>query len=160
MAKIIFIPGSLRKDSLNKKLLEVCIKFFEQKAVECHLVAQSELNVPLINTDDEQTKFPATIKAIVEKINAADGVVFGVPEYNSGISPVIKNFVDWTSRLKPHPWKGKSVLLVGTSPSDFGAISGLAHTRDPFPTGIKCSMAPSSKTKRDKKISKWCWAIF
>ena len=130
-SKIVLIPASLHKNSLNKKLLEVCAEIIKKNNSESVMISQSDLNVPLINTDDPAL-FPASMKSLSDKINAADAVLIGAPEYNAGISPVLKNLIDWTSTLRPHPWKGKSVLLVGSSPGDFGAISGLAHSRIPL----------------------------
>lgn len=132
MTKVILIPGSLRKDSLNVHLLQVCESILKSKGVETTFVGASSLDIPLINTDNETTNFPQTVKEISESILTVNGVIIASPEYNGSISPIIKNFVDWTSRLKPHPWKFKNVLLTGTSPGYFGTIRSLQHTRVPF----------------------------
>ncbi len=132
MAKLVLIPGSLRKGSINKQLLDVCAAALKARGVEVIEATAAELNTPLINTDDEHDRFPPTVKSLSEKIMGANGVIIATPEYNGSISPIIKNFIDWTSRLKPHPWRAKPVLLTGTSPGYFGAVSGLLHTRTPF----------------------------
>ena len=131
MPKIVLIPGSLHKESLNRKLLKVCEECLKQKGIETLFIEQSDLNVPLINIDGS-VAFPPSIKTLSEKIASANAVIIGEPEYNAGMSPVVKNMIDWTSTLRPHPWKGKHVLLVGSSPGDFGAFSGLAHARIPL----------------------------
>ena len=151
--KVVFIPGSLHKNSLNKKLLEVCVEICKQKNVEPFMISQSDLNTPLINTDDPSL-FPASMKSLAEKISAANAVIIGAPEYNAGISPVLKNLIDWTSTLRPHPWKGKDVLLVGSSPGDFGAITGLAHSRSPLDRlGARVWPQPYALPHGDKVIN-------
>jgi chromate reductase len=154
MTKLILISGSLRKDSLNFQLLNVCEEILKTKGIEVLRTPQAALNIPIINTDDEHDKFPPTVKDWSQKIIAANGVLIATPEYNGSISPVIKNFVDWTSRLKPHPWKAKNVLLCGTSPGYFGTIKGLLHSRIPFET-LGAFVYPTSYAlpNGDKNIS-------
>ncbi|MEZ4814932.1 MAG: NADPH-dependent FMN reductase [Bdellovibrionota bacterium] len=129
MATILIVSGSLRKDSLNTKLAHVWAASFAKNGTEVEVVAADLLNVPLINQDIE---IPPSIKSLSDKIQLAKGVIICTPEYNGGISPVIKNAIDWTSTLRPHPWAGKPVFLSGTSPGALGAVSALLHTRNPL----------------------------
>ena len=132
MKKLILLPGSLRRDSYNVHLLKVCAEYLKAQDVQTLEVPAGDLNVPLINTDDEHDHFPPSVKDWSDKIISADGVVIATPEYNGSISPIIKNFIDWTSRLSPHPWKKKPVFLCGATPGYFGTIRGLEHSRHPL----------------------------
>ena len=132
MAKILFISGSLRQESLNTKLLKICASITEKLGYTCESVSAQDLNVPLINPDIEKTNFPESIKKIAKLVQDSDAIIFATPEYNGGISPVLKNFVDWTSRLQPHPWSKKNIFFTATSPGQFGAVQGMQHSRVPF----------------------------
>lgn len=153
MTKLILLPGSLRKESINVRLLDVCENILKSKGVEVVCVKQGDLNIPIINTDDEHDRFPPTVKTLSDLIINSNGVIVATPEYNGSISPVIKNFIDWTSRLKPHPWKAKNVLLCGTSSGYFGGIKGLQHSRTPFETlGAFVYPTPFALPNGDKLI--------
>jgi chromate reductase, NAD(P)H dehydrogenase (quinone) len=132
MAKFVIVPGALRKDSYNRKLAQVWEAFIKKQGHEAEVVSSEDLNAPLINEDIVATQFPAGIKKVADKIAAAQGVIFCSPEYNGSISPVTKNMIDWTSTLRPHPWRSKPVLLSGTSPGAFAAVVGILHTRNPL----------------------------
>lgn len=132
MTKLVIIPGSLRKESLNKKLAEVWGEVFKKNGIEVQIINSDELNVPLINEDDKETKFPASLRALSESVKAAAGVVICTPEYNGSISPVVKNMIDWTSTLSPHPWRAKPVLISGTTPGALATVAGMLHTQNPL----------------------------
>src|SRR5262245_29109175 len=65
---------------------------------------------------------PEPAKRLAARIAAADGMVLASPEYNNSIPGGLKNAVDWMSRLRPQPFKGKPILLLGASPGPYGAI--------------------------------------
>lgn len=132
MAKIVILSGSLRKDSLNTKLAQVWAEAFKQNGAEAHVVSSSDLNVPLVNEDIKESAFPESLRALSENIKGAVGVVICTPEYNGSISPVIKNTIDWTSMLSPHPWKAKPVLISGSTPGALATVAGMLHTQNPL----------------------------
>ena len=61
-----------------------------------------------------------------------DAVMISSPEYNYSISGVLKNLIDWVSRARPMPWRGKSIYLMSAAPSPMGGIRGLWQTRIPL----------------------------
>lgn len=132
MENFVIVSGSLRKDSLNTLLALVWAEAIKSLGAKAEVVPSEHLNVQLFNEDDKESRFPASLIEVSEKIKKAAGVVVCTPEYNGGISPVIKNMIDWTSTLSPHPWRSKPVLLSGTSPGALAAVAGLLHTRNPF----------------------------
>lgn len=110
--KLAAIVGTNAPQSYNRKLLQY---------MQRHFSAQVEIEVleidgiPLFNEQDAQNgHLPATAETLKEKVMAADGVVFGVPEYDHDIPSVLKSSLEWLS-YTVHPFNNKPVMLVGTS---------------------------------------------
>jgi len=76
---------------------------------------------PLYSDTIENTSFPEIATQYKEKIRAADGILVVTPEYNRSMPGSLKNVLDWTSRGKDLPWKGKSVGVIGASDGVRGA---------------------------------------
>ncbi|BAC44087.1 NAD(P)H-dependent oxidoreductase [Malacoplasma penetrans] len=93
--KILFVIGSLRKESFNKQLAASAEKLLVSKGVEVEYLQYGDL--PFVNQDIE---FPApnSVVDVRNKIKSADGVWLFTPEYNFSIPPVVKNLFDWISR--------------------------------------------------------------
>jgi len=125
--KLLFIVGSLRKDSYNKKLAHVAASKLETDH-EVSFLPMEEFIMPLMNQDIEK-QYTKEIDNLNAKINAVDGVVVTSPEYNGSIASPLKNFIDWTSRTKTPAWNLKPVLLLAASPGALGGVRGLAVTR-------------------------------
>ncbi len=125
--KHILISGSLRKDSIHGQIL----KIIAEKLQNAEVIDLNALDIPIYNQDQE-TPLPKGVQILGEKVAACQSLIIASPEYNYTISSVTKTIIDWLSRVTPMPLKGKCVLLVGASPSQFGAIRGLWQTRIPF----------------------------
>lgn len=131
--KILLFAGSLRKASLNKKLLGNATKILQKRDnVETVLVDLQELNFPVYDGDIEAAGIPESVLLFAKHISAADAIVISSPEYNGSISSPLKNAIDWASRVKPIPLTKKQILLLGASPGELGAMRGLIHARNPF----------------------------
>ena len=88
---------------------------------------------PLYNADVQAEEgFPPAVTAMAEAIRAADGVIFVTPEYNHSIPGVLKNAIDWLSRLPNQPFAGKPVAIQSASPSLFGGLRAQLHLRHCF----------------------------
>lgn len=140
----LLFAGSLRKDSLNKKLLKVA-EFALQAKLEITptVIDLKSLSIPVYDGDVETAGFPEGVINLGAAIKNAQAIVICSPEYNGSMSGVLKNTIDWVSRLRPIPWEGKPVLLMGASPGALGATRGLAHARAPFET-LGAYLFPSS----------------
>ena len=93
---LLGISGSLRRDSVNTKLLRHAATHFG-----CDLVL-GDLNLPLYDNDLEiESGIPDAVQALADQIKAADAVILSTPEYNQSMSGVLKNALDWVSRV---PW--------------------------------------------------------
>jgi chromate reductase len=127
--KILMFAASLRKDSLNKKLIRNAQKLLPM-GHEVMLKEFNEFMVPLYDGDIESsTGVPEAAKKLSELITQVDAVIISSPEYNFGIPGTFKNLIDWTSRVKPTPWAGKQVFLMGASPGMVGTNRGLWQVR-------------------------------
>lgn len=133
--KILLFAGSLRKDSLNKKLLRVTnILLQSNKEVETTLVDLQELQFPVYDGDIETKGIPENVQKLSRLVGEADAIIICSPEYNASISSPLKNAIDWLSRVKPLQLAKKQVLLMGASPGDFGSMRALIHTKPSFET--------------------------
>jgi chromate reductase len=75
----------------------------------------ADLNLPLYDGDVEAQGIPEAVARLVAQIRAADAVVIATPEYNKGVSGVLKNALDWVSRVKPMPLKDKPVAIMSAA---------------------------------------------
>lgn len=108
---LLGISGSLRKDSTNRKLIREAARIAEAS----HYV-EADLMMPLYDGDlEESAGIPEEVQTLVAQIAAADAVVISTPEYNKGVSGVLKNALDWVSRTKPNPWDGKPVAILSAA---------------------------------------------
>ncbi len=111
MTTLLGLSGSLRRQSTNTRLLAEAARHF---APDRFILG--DLNLPLYNGDDEDAHgIPDAVQKLAEQIKAADAVVISTPEYNSGLSGVLKNALDWVSRTKLAPWNGKPVAIVSAA---------------------------------------------
>ena len=92
---IAIIVGSLRKESYNKRIAEFLIKRYDGK-YNLEIVSIDKL--PLFNEDIEDDP-PVEVIQFKEKIKNSSGVIFVTPEYNHSIPGVLKNALDWCSRV-------------------------------------------------------------
>jgi chromate reductase len=128
--KLLGISGSLRKDSFNTALLREAARLAEGAETTF-----ADLNLPLYDGDVEAEGIPAPAQRLIDQIRAADAIVIASPEYNKGISGVLKNALDWQSRVKPIPLAGKPVALMAAAGGRAGGEVGhymLRHCLQPF----------------------------
>ena len=127
---LLLFAGSLRKDSLNKKLLNVIKDILEEKKEFTPKVVDiKSLDIPLYDGDVEDQGTPEGVLKLGKMIQNSAGVIISSPEYNGSISSPLKNTIDWISRLQPLPLNQKPILLTGASPGNFGTIRALTHAR-------------------------------
>ena len=124
--KLVAFCGSLRKASFNRLALKAFIERLPQGAsVETIEIG----DWPLYNADVQAHGFPAPVQAAQQKMLAADGIVFASPEYNYSVSGVLKNAIDWLSRMTPQPFAGKPMAVFGASGGPLGTGRAQYHLR-------------------------------
>jgi len=118
--KLLTICGSLGKGSFNRKLLENAVETFGEAEV-----MDADLNLPLFNEDLEAEEgIPASVQALADQLEAADGVIISCPEYNKGITGVLKNALDWISRTKGTKFAGKPTVILAANAGRTGGETG------------------------------------
>jgi len=130
--KLLCLAASLREGSWNRKLLSLAMRSLDVDGVELDVVPYREFVFEAYDADVKDRGFPDAVVAAGERIAAADGLVIASPEYNSSMSGNLKNTIDWISRLRPMPFRGRSGLLLSASTSVMGGIRGLWHLRQPI----------------------------
>lgn len=137
MAKILVIPGSNRSGSYNVKLAAVAAKELALLGADVTRISLIDYPLPLYDADLKSNKgVEKNALKLAEMISVHDGIFIASPEYNSSISPLLKNTIDWISVIRKKddkPWtplKGKIVGLGAASPGNLGGVRGLNHLRD------------------------------
>lgn len=146
--RILVFAGSTRTGSLNKKLARVAAGFAEEAGAEVTLVDLRDLPMPLYDGDLEAAEgIPANAMQLRRLMMACDGMILACPEYNSSITGVLKNAIDWVSRpVQGEPdlvaYKGKVVGLLSASPGALGGLRGLVTVRSIL-GNIGCIVLPN-----------------
>lgn len=122
--KLVALVGSNRKESFNKKVAMFMMERYKEKA-EIELLPIEKL--PMYNQDDELTP-PAIVKEIKSRVLASDGILIATPEYNHSIPALLKNALDWFSRVDKVMTK-KPVMIVGASGGVLGTVRAQVHLR-------------------------------
>lgn len=128
--KIAFVSGSLRKNSYNTSLLRE-VEAMLPEGVEAVWV---NIDLPIYNNDlDVPGQVPEAPALARAQIRDADAVLISTPEYNYAIAGGVKNLLDWVSRPPAeNAWRGKTVAIIGASPSFAGTARGQAMTKTAF----------------------------
>lgn len=136
-SKILAFAGSARRESYNKKLVKIAARGAETAGGEVSHLDFMNLVMPLFNEDLETNQgLPATVLQFKVLLKQHDGFLISCPEYNSSITPLLKNAIDWASRPEPNNpnsaaecFRGKVAILMAASPGALGGIRGLVHVR-------------------------------
>ncbi len=131
--KLLAFAASLRKDSWNRKLIKVAVDLARQLGAEVDHADFHEFDMPIYDGDVQSgSGLPPGAVEMIRRIESTDGLMISSPEYNFSLPGTIKNAVDWVSRAKPMPLKGKSAILLSASPSLVGGQRGLWALRVPL----------------------------
>jgi chromate reductase, NAD(P)H dehydrogenase (quinone) len=131
--KILAFAASLRTASLNMKLIARAAQIAREAGADVDLASFREFDMPLYDGDlDARAGLPAGAGELKRRLDGVSAVMMSVPEYNYSIPGILKNAIDWVSRARPMPWRGKSIYLMSASPSPVGGIRGLWQTRIPL----------------------------
>lgn len=109
--RLLTISGSLRQGSYNRMLLREAVLAFG--AAE---VTEADLHLPLYDGDLEAANgVPSKVQLLARQISETDAVVIAAPEYNKGITGVLKNALDWVSRVPGAAFKDKPTVVISAS---------------------------------------------
>ncbi|NMG66973.1 hypothetical protein GPA19_18690 [Azoarcus indigens] len=125
--KVVTLVGSLRKGSYNRMVAQSLAEL-APAGLSVELLA-SVGDIPHYDADVQAEGFPGAVVAMGDAIRAADGVIIVTPEYNYSVPGVLKNVIDWLSRLDKQPFAGKPVAIQSASMGVFGGARAQYHLR-------------------------------
>lgn len=134
--KILAFAGSLRKDSYNKKMIQIAVKGAVDAGAKVTLIDLKDYPLPVYDQDIEDMQgLPENALKLKELFWAHEGFLLACPEYNSSISGALKNVIDWVSRMaSPEEvylscFIDKAAVLMSASQGQLGGLRGLVHVR-------------------------------
>lgn len=140
--KLLAFAASLKRESLNRKLIELAADLAREGGADVDLADFHEFDMPLYNADlQAKSGFPPGAQELGRRIERADGLMIASPEYNYSMPGTLKNAVDWVSRMKPMPFRGKYGFLLSASTSLVGGLRGLWALRVPL-EGLGVTLYP------------------
>ena len=133
--KIIAFAGSTRTDSYNKKLVKISSIGATEAGVDVTMIDLRDFPMPIYDGDLEQKDgLPFNARKLKDLMLTHQGFLISSPEYNSSISAVFKNTIDWASRPSEGEiplacFKNKIAGIMSASPGGLGGLRGLVHVR-------------------------------
>jgi chromate reductase, NAD(P)H dehydrogenase (quinone) len=133
--KILAFAGSTRIDSYNKRLVKIAAAGAKAAGAEVTYIDLRDLPLPLYDEDLEAREgLPANARTLKDLMISHQGLLIASPEYNSSLTAVLKNAIDWASRPAPNEaplaaFAGKVAAIMSTSPGGLGGLRGLVHLR-------------------------------
>lgn len=141
--RILAFSGSARRESLNRKLLAAAIGAVREAGGEVTLVDLNEFAMPLYHGDlEDESGMPANATKLIALITEHHALLIASPEYNSMITPLLKNTIDWCTRGDDNPFEGKVAAVVSASPGMFGGVRSLKMAQQLL-LHLGCHVVPS-----------------
>ncbi len=134
-ARILAISGSNRAESFNRKVLAIAAHGASKAGAQVTVLDLREYALPLYDQDLEAKEgLPAPVLALKKIFADHQALLIASPEYNSSITPLLKNVIDWVSRSAPGEgglasFKGKVAGIVSASPGALGGLRSLTQLR-------------------------------
>lgn len=134
--KILAFAGSTRTGSFNKKLIRIAAAGASEAGADVTVIDLYDFQMPLYDGDLEQNEgLPLNVQRLKKLMLSQHGFLISAPEYNSSITGVLKNTIDWTSRQSQNEtplacYAGKIAGIMSASPGGLGGLRGLVHVRD------------------------------
>lgn len=135
MIKILAFAGSARRDSWNKKLINHAVTSAQNAGAQVTLIELADYPLALYDGDLEAASgVPENALKLKTLFKSHDALLIAAPEYNSSVTPLLKNTLDWISREWQGesglvPYRGKIAAIMATSPGQFGGMRMLPHLR-------------------------------
>lgn len=133
--RILAFSGSARADSWNHKLVQVAAAGASAAGAQVTVLSFRDYPLPLFDQDLEKEQgTPENALKLKQLFLEHDGLLIASPEYNSSITPLLKNAIDWISRPADGEeplaaYQNKVAALMATSPGGLGGLRGLVHVR-------------------------------
>jgi chromate reductase, NAD(P)H dehydrogenase (quinone) len=147
--KLLFIAGSARAGSLNRRLAKLAAAIAAANGVPATFADLGDYPLPVYDGDAEaKDGLPDNARKLKELMMIHKGVFIAAPEYNASITPLLKNTLDWISRVKTPGeapllvFKSRVFALGAASPGSFGGLRGCLATRQVLELGLGALVLP------------------
>jgi NAD(P)H-dependent FMN reductase len=151
--KILVIPGSLRTGSLNARLAAAAVKELALLDVDVTLISLADYPLPIYDGDLETNSgVPANAVNLKRMIGAHHGVLIVSPEYNSSVPPLLKNAIDWVTRVRDRDetfgqvFRERAFAIAAASDGKFGGLRVLMALRQILALGCGATVIPKQVT--------------
>lgn len=149
MPKILIFAGSIRSNSHNAKLAALIAKEFALAGTDVTLISLADYPLPLYDADlENKSGVPENAVKLHKTMLQHQGVVIVSPEYNASITPLLKNTLDWISRLletnppAPSAYKNRVFAVASATDSLHGGIRSLIALRQVLELGCGALVLP------------------
>lgn len=147
--RILIFSGSVRAGSYNSKLAALVGKHLALADADVTRISLKDYPMPIYDADLEtQDGVPQNARKLKRLMQESDGVFIACPEYNAGITPLLKNTIDWVSRIKDPgeepmaAFRSPLFALGAASPGAFGGMRGLIGVRTILEVGLGANVLP------------------
>ena len=147
--KILVLPGSTRTGSHNARLAALAAKELTLLDVDVTRMAFADYPLPLYDADsDARTGQPDNAVKLKQMIASHHGVFIASPDYSASVSPLLKNAIDWISRVRERgdplyaAFKGRIFAIASASPEANGGLPGLMALRQILEVGCGALVIP------------------
>lgn len=148
--KILVIPGSLRTGSHNARLAAAVTRELALASnVDVTRISLADYQLPVYDAAIEARGMPEAAESLKRMIGAHHGVVIVSPEYNASVPPLVKNSIDWVSRVRERGeaplavFRGRAFALASASNGRFGGMRGLLALRQVLEIGCGALVLPA-----------------
>lgn len=147
--KILVMPGSTRAGSHNVKLAALAAKELTLLDVGVTRISLADYPLPLYDADlDARSGQPASAVKLKQMISAHHGVFIATPEFSASVPPLLKNAIDWVSRVRERgdptyaAFKNRVFAIASASPEPGGGMHALASLRQILEVGCGALVIP------------------
>jgi NAD(P)H-dependent FMN reductase len=152
-ARLLFLAGSARTGSLNARVAELGAHIAAANGIPSTFASLGDYPLPLYDGDLEaQSGVPDNARKLLALMAVHSGIFISSPEYNASISPLLKNALDWVSRIRDggpqgsNPgldvYKTRVFALGAASPGGTGGMRGLVAVRNVLEIGLGALCLP------------------
>ncbi len=132
-SRIVVFAGSARRDSVNKHLARVVQRTLATRGRDAVFLDLADFEMPLYHGDiEDEHGPPEAARRLAEQLAPASGLLIASPEYNGAMTALLKNTIDWVSRIDYAFLAGKYVGLMAATPGRTGGARGLGLVRQWF----------------------------
>lgn len=149
-ARLLFLAGSAREASLNKRLARLGHEIADANGIPSAFADLGDYPLPIYDGDLEATEgAPANAVKLKALMRLHAGIFIVAPEYNASVTPLLKNALDWVSRIREdneaplEVYRTRVFALGSASPGGFGGMRGLIALRQVLEIGLGALVLPN-----------------